>query len=344
MLMPIIILALALAAILCCFESKAGSNSRFIAILVVVISAVLAFAMYQINRVRDKKDQSYHMYVSKIVKAVEPHTLIPLLVMAIIVLIPFYILVITSVKTHFEAGSIEFTWWPKEGFDFTSYLDVFAMGDTWGMPVGRALINSFAYALIPTAAGLFASALSAYAFSKLHFKGRDALFTVLLFTMMMPGCVTMTTNYLVFDIYGWTNSALPIIIPGLFGGAGTVLFLKEYFMGIPDGLFEAASIDGSGKWKSFFYIVLPLGKPAMIAQFVLGFINHYNDFMSGLLYLNEPEKYTIQILLSFLETLAIDASMVATTGVVSLIPMLMLYVLFQKTIIDGIAMSSGIKG
>lgn len=344
LLMPVLVLAIVLSSILCCFQAKEGSNSRWIALMTLVISILLVLIFYCINRKKDKNDVGYRQYVSKLVKKIEPSTLIPLLVMTVIVLLPFYILVITSVKTHFEAGSVVFTWWPKEGFDLSSYVDVLALGDTWGMPVGKSLLNSFIYAFVPTVVGLFSSAISAYAFSKLHFKGRDLLFSILLFTMMMPGCVTMTTSYLVYDIYGWTNSALPIMIPGLFGGAATVLFLKEYFTGVPDGLLEAARIDGSGKWKSFFYIMLPLGKPALIAQFILGFISHYNEFMSALIYLNDPEKYTVQILLTFLETMAIDASMLATAGVISLVPMLLLYVIFQKKIIDGISMSSGIKG
>ncbi len=342
--MPVLVLAIVVAAILCCFEAKEGSNSRIIAFAVLITTVVSVLVLWLINKKKEENDTRYRQYVSKVVKKLDPGTLIPLLVMTVMVVLPFYILLITSVKTHSEASSVVFTWWPKEGFDLSSYRDVFALGDTWGMPVGRSLLNAFVYAFIPSAIGLFASAISAYAFSKLRFRGRELLFSILLFTMMMPGCVTMSTSYLVYDIYGWTNSSLPIVIPGLFGGATIVLFLKEFFTGVPDGLLEAANIDGSGKWKSFFYIMLPLGKPALIAQFILTFITRYNEFMNALIYLNDPEKYTIQILLTFLETMAIDASMVATAGVVSLVPMLLLYVVFQKTIIDGISMSSGIKG
>ena len=344
LLMPVLVFTIVIAAILCCFEAKEGSNSRIIAFAVLILATVISLVLRQINKKKEDHDVRYRQYVSQIVKKLDPSTLIPLLVMTVMVVLPFYILLITSVKTHSEAGSVVFTWWPKEGFDLSSYVDVFALGDTWGMPVGRSLLNSFVYAFIPTVVGLFASAISAYAFSKLHFRGREFLFSVLLFTMMMPACVTMTTSYLVYDIYGWTNSSLPIIIPGLFGGATMVLFLKEFFTGVPDGLLEAANIDGSGKWRLFSYLMLPLGKPALIAQFVLTFITRHNEFMNALIYLNDPEKYTIQILLTFLETMAIDASMVATAGVVSLVPMLLLYVIFQKTIIDGISMSSGIKG
>lgn len=344
LIMPMLTLIIVVTAILSFFEAKEGSHSRAIALGVLLVAGVLALVLKLIHKKKTDGDVGYRQYVSKIVKKIEPSTLIPLLVMTVVIVMPFYILVITSVKTHYEASDVVFTWWPRNGFDLSSYRDVFALGETWGMPVGRSLLNAFVYAFLPTIVGLFVSAMSAYAFSKLHFRGRDSWFSILLMTIMMPGCVTMSTSYLVYDNYGWTNSALPIIVPGMFGGATIVMFLREFFMGIPDGLLEAARIDGCGKWKIFLKIMLPLGKPALIAQFILTFITRYNDFMNALIYLNNPEKYTIQILLSFMENLSIDASMVATTCVVSLVPMLLLYVVFQKSIIDGISMSSGIKG
>ena len=166
----------------------------------------------------------------------------------------------------------------------------------------------------------------------------------LIMTMMMPGCVTMTTAYIMYDKLEWTNSPLPLVVPGCFGAATTVMFLREYFMGIPDAMLEAARIDGAGKWKCFFEIVLPLGKPALIAQLILGFVSAYNDFIAPLIYLNEPQRYTIQVALDFLNGAIPDQTLIASAGVFSLAPMLLLYVVFQKRIISGISMSSGLKG
>lgn len=200
------------------------------------------------------------------------------------------------------------------------------------------------YAFIPVSVGLFVSVLSAYAFAKLEFKGKKILYRILIMTIMMPGCVTMTTAYVMYEWYGWTNTPLPLIVPGCLGSAATVMFLREYFMGIPDGILEAARIDGAGKWKCFFSIMLPLGKPALVAQFILGFVTAYNDFVAPLIYLNDPGKYTVQVALNFVNGTIPDQTLIASAGVFSLVPMLLLYVFFQKRIINGIAMSSGLKG
>ena len=213
-----------------------------------------------------------------------------------------------------------------------------------GLPMGKAMLNSFIYAIIPTTVGLFVSALSAYAFAKLEFKGKKFLYTALIMTMMMPGCVTMTTAYIMYDSINWVNTALPIIVPGCLGAAATVMFLREYFMGIPNGLLEAAKIDGAGKWKCFFAIMLPLGKPALIAQFIMGFISAYNNYVGPLIYINDPDGYTIQIAINSLSGPFPDQAVTAAAGVFAVVPMLLLYAIFQKQIVEGISMSSGLKG
>lgn len=330
--------------VLCFFESEEGSNSRLICAILLGGSIIAMAILKMINNRLDRTNHEYHIYQSRIVKKLDPKNMIPLLLMLVVVVFPFYILVVTAIKTPLEANALEFTWWPQNGLDWESFKEVLTFSGSIGISMAQATLNSFIYAIVPTVVGLFAAALSAYAFSKLKFKGRDAMYQMLIMTMMMPGCVTMTTAYIMYDAYGWTNSALPLIIPACFSGAATVMFLREFFMGIPDGLMEAATIDGAGKWKIFFTIILPLGKSALMAQFILGFITKYNDFISPLIYLNDPEGYTIQVALSFLNGAVQDKALIASAGVISLAPMLLLYVIFQKRIINGISMSSGLKG
>lgn len=344
LLVPILGALAVICAILCCFESAEGRNSRMVAACIVVASVAAIAILQYIDKRLNKVSMEYRIYQAKVVKKLDLGTMLPLVLLTIVVVVPFYILVVTSLKNPLEANSLEFTWWPKEGFDIESYKELFSYGSAIGITMGQAVLNSFVYAIIPTVIGLFAGALSAYAFSKLEFRGRDTMYQLLIMTMMMPGCVTMTTAYIMYDMYGWTNSALPLIIPGCFSAAATVMFLREYFMGIPDGVLEAAKIDGAGKWKVFLTIMLPLGRPALLAQFILNFISKYNDFISPLIYLNQPAKYTIQVALDFLNGAVPDKSLIASAGVFSLAPMLLLYVIFQKRIISGISMSSGIKG
>ncbi len=343
-LIPILGALAVVCAILCFFESAEGSNSRLICALLLAGSIIVSTILKMINRELDKRNRDYHIYQSKIVKKVDPKNLIPLLIMLVVVVFPFYILVVTAIKTPLEANALEFTWWPQNGVDWESFKEVLTFSGSIGISMAQATWNSFVYAIVPTVIGLFAAALSAYAFSKLEFKGRDTMYQMLIMTMMMPACVTMTTAYIMYDAYGWTNSALPLIVPACFSGAATVMFLREFFMGIPNGLIEAATIDGAGKWRIFFSLILPLGKSALMAQFILGFITKYNDFISPLIYLNDPEGYTIQVALSFLNGAVQDKSLIASAGVISLAPMLLLYVIFQKRIINGISMSSGLKG
>lgn len=341
---PIINLAVIVAAILCCFSSAEGSDSRRIAVVALVVLLVIMLLLNWIDKKKQKTDRDYQVYAPRILQKLEPGTLIPLLALAVIVVLPFYILAITSVKTYREAANLVFTWWPQNGFDPGGYLEVFELGGVWGVSVDTALVNSFVYAIIPTVVGVFVSSVAAYAFVKLRFKHSGTMYFMLILTMMMPDCVTMTTSYLLYDLIGWTGNPLPLIVPGCFGGAATVLFLREYYMGIPDELLEAAQIDGAGKWKRYFFIVLPMGKPALMAQFILQFITRYNNFLTPLIYLDNPEDYTIQIFLDFLIGTSIDTRQIAAAGVCSLVPMLLLYVIFQKKIIDGISMSSGLKG
>lgn len=343
-LIPMLQALAVICAVLVCFQSAEGSNSRMIAAGILLVSILAILVLKAIHHSFEKKDESYMIWQSKTVHKLNPETLIPLLIMTVVVALPFYILVVTAIKTPIEASNLVFTWWPKEGIDLESFKELFSYGDAIGITMGQAIVNSFIYAIVPTVIGLVAAALSAYAFAKLKFKGRDTMYQLLIMTMMMPSCVTMTTAYIMYDWYGWTNTPLPIVVPGCFSAAATVMFLREYFMGIPDGILEAARIDGAGKWKAFALIMIPLGKPALLAQFILNFITKYNDFVNPLIYLNRAENYTIQVALDFLNGAVGDKSLIASAGVFSLAPMLLLYVIFQKPIINGISMSSGLKG
>ncbi len=339
LLMPVVIVTLLLS--LC--TPKPGSNSRNVCLLIFAAALMLFIALKVINS-NLQKSPSYRLYDTKIIRKLDLHNLIPLSIMALIILFPFYLLVISSLKTAHEAAAFEFSFWPKEGLSLESFKSIFQMDASDGVPMGNAIVNSFVYAIIPCCVGLFSSSLAAYAFSKIRFKGSKSMYMLLLMTMMMPGCVTMASSYLMYSLYGWTNSPLPLIIPGMFGGAGTVLFLREFFMGIPDGLLEAAEIDGCGKMRRFFNIVIPLARPALTAQFILGFISGFNAYMAPLIYLDDVNMYTIQIAINFLTKVGVDISLMAAAGVFALVPMLFLYIVFQKTILSGISISSGLKG
>ena len=268
-----------------------------------------------------------------------------LILFALWILIPFYIVVITSFKTRIEAQSPEFTLWPKDGFHWDGYIEVlgYKAGYSSIPVVWLGLLNTLLIVLPPTIIGLFTSSLAAYAFAKLRFKSKNFLFSVLLATMMIPGTIMLTPSYLLYDKIYWTGTAFPLMIPGMFGAAACVFFMRQFYMGIPTDLIEAAKLDGMGYFGIFFKIMVPLSVPALLAQGILCFIGGYNDYFGPYLYLTDPTMYTLQIALnSFQGTYASKWPTMMAGAVCALIPTLLIYILAQKYFIQGIA-TAGMK-
>ena len=263
---------------------------------------------------------------------------------ALCILAPLYVVVITSFKTKAEAMDPSFTFWPKE-FDLHGYIEVFSYksGSDEIPSVIRGFINTMIIC-IPTAfVGTLMSALAAFAFSKMRFKSKNVLFTTLLVTMMIPGTISMIPSYIIFDEIGWTDSFLPLIIPGLFGSASCVFFMRQFFFSIPNELMECSQIDGLGNIGIFLRVILPLSVPALIAQFLLSFVGTYNAYLSPLIYLQSPDKYTLQIALNFFRgTYQTDWAVVMAGAAISLMPTMVLFLFGQKYFIDGIA-TTGLK-
>lgn len=268
-----------------------------------------------------------------------------LILMALFILAPLYIVLVTSLMSEREAMSPAFKLWPED-FSLHGYEQVFSyksgLGD--GIPtVVRGFLNTMMIVIPVSVVGTFVAALSAFSFAKIKFKGKNLLFTILLGTMMIPGTISMIPAYVIYDKIGWTDTVLPLLIPGLLGGASTVFFLRQFYYSIPTDLMEAAKIDGLSNFGIFIKIMLPLSLPAVISQFVLSFVNVYNEYLGPLLYLYSPEKYTLQIALNFFRgTYATDYSVVMAGAVVSLIPTIVLYLFGQKYFVEGIA-TTGMK-
>lgn len=258
------------------------------------------------------------------------------------ILVPFYIVLVTSFKTDAEVNETVFTWFPTKGFYFEGYKSVFE--EHYGyINVMRGFLNTLWIVLPPTILGLLTSAFSAYAFAKLKFRGKNILFALLLATMMIPGMVTMVPSFVIFDNIGWNRTPLPLMIPGMFGAAACVFYLRQFFMGIPSETLEAARLDGLGYFGMFFRMMLPLSVPALIAQGVLGFVGGYNDYFGPLLYVSGTEFETLQVALSSsVDKYDGEWNKVMATTVVALIPTIIVYLVAQKYFIEGIAVS-GLK-
>jgi multiple sugar transport system permease protein len=155
---------------------------------------------------------------------------------------------------------------------------------------------------------------------------------------------TMTIpSFIFYESIGWTNSFLPIVVPGLFGGATTIFFLKSYITSIPDEIIEAAKIDGLGPLSTYIRIIIPLSIPAYVAQFIFGFVGGYNNYQKPLLYLSGNEKlYTLQLSLNILQGyFSRFSNQLCAIAVIGLIPLLIVYIIFQRFFIEGIAVGGG---
>jgi len=266
-----------------------------------------------------------------------------LVLFALWILVPFYIVLVTSVKTTAEVLRPNFTWFPTEGFYFGGYASAFgSVGDSTGMTLIKGFFNTLWIVLPPTLIGLTTSALAAYAFAKLKFRGKHIIFGVLMATMMIPGMVTFVPSFVIFDNIGWNHTPLPLMIPGMFGAAACVFYLRQFFMGIPSETLEAARLDGVGYFGMFFRMMLPLAVPALIAQGVLGFVGGYNDYLGPILYVKSTEYATLQVVLSQLTSQKTEQNVQMACTVIALLPTIIIYLVAQRYFIEGIAVS-GLK-
>lgn len=265
-------------------------------------------------------------------------TFLLLIVGAAIVLVPLLWTVSTSLKSPAEVFQDSFI--PKV-WHWENYKNAVT-----AVPFFLFLKNTLII-LIPVMIGtVFSSALCAYGFARFSFKGKRFLFLVLLATMMLPGQVTMIPMFIIFKEAGWVDTFLPLIIPSFFGGGAFNIFLIRQFMrGIPKDLDEAAFMDGASRWSIFTRIMLPLSKPPLIAVAIFTFMGVWNDFQGPLIYLNTNTKYTLALGLSMFKGLYnVEWNMLMAATVLIMLPAIIVFFFLQKYFIEGISLSSAMKG
>jgi multiple sugar transport system permease protein len=211
------------------------------------------------------------------------------------------------------------------------------------IPFGRSYLNTVFVTLARTVGVLLTSSMAAYAFARLRFPGREALFAVYLGTMMIPSQVTMIPTFALMRLLGWRDTYEALIIPYLTSAFGTFL-LRQFFLTLPLSLEEAAVIDGCSPLGIFRHVVLPLGKPALATLAVFTFLGAWNDFMWPLIMTDSPDRFVLSVALSYLQqTSYTDWPRLMAGAVMALLPVLAVYVAAQRTFVEGIALT-GIKG
>lgn len=204
--------------------------------------------------------------------------------------------------------------------------------------------NSAIYAVLATVAGVLSSSLIAYGFARIEFVGRKVLYGFMIATMLIPFQVLMVPQFIIFHKLGWVNTFLPLIVPLLGGFPFFIFLMVQFIRGIPLELDNSAKIDGCGRFRIYLLIIMPLVKPALITSTIFSFYWRWDDFMGPLLYLNRPRLYTVSLALRMFADpqTATDWPAIFAMGTLSLVPIIVLFLFFQRYIVQGIA-TTGLK-
>ncbi|MFN3682318.1 MAG: carbohydrate ABC transporter permease [Fimbriimonadaceae bacterium] len=258
----------------------------------------------------------------------------------ILAMLPLWIMLMMSLKTPNEIANSAAWAWPRD-LTWDNFREVLTNPNA---PFLLFFRNSVIISTLTTAGVVLTSAMVAYPFARLKFRGRDRLFILLLSTMMLPGVVTMIPTYVMYAQIKWVNTFYPLIVPAWFGGgAFNIFLLRQFFMGIPRDLDEAAILDGANHATIFWRVILPNAGAALATVGVFCFIYNWRDFMGPLIYLNSPDMQTLEVGLRTYQSLQSEQWHLLMAGsVLVMLPLFVIFLIGQKYFVKGIVMS-GIK-
>lgn len=253
------------------------------------------------------------------------------------ILLPFYWMVMSSIKTNNEVFTVPIKWWPDIP-QWQHYVEIFAKSDmtTW-------LKNTLLLSVVVTFMQVLTGSFGAYGFSKVRFPGRDVLFLAYIGTIAVPWQSYMIPQFRLLSDMGLANTLWSIIALQAFGAFG-VFLMKQFFETIPEDLSEAARLDGLSEYGIYARIMMPLSVPAIASLTLLTFVTTWNDYLGPLIYLRNPDLWTIQLgLRTFVSQYDADYALIMTGAVLSTLPIAIIFLLGQRYFIEGIA-STGLKG
>lgn len=260
-----------------------------------------------------------------------------LILLSILTIIPFAWMLSASLKLNKDVFAWPMQWIPAEP-QWQNYVNIWTK-----IPLMKFISNTAILTVVVTLLQLLTSSFAAYAFAKLHFKGRNLLFLGYIATIAMPWQVYMVPQFLMMSGMGLNDKLLAMVCLQAFSAFG-VFLMKQFYDGIPDELCEAARIDGLSEYGIWRRIMLPLSKPSLATLTIFTFVNTWNDFLGPLLYLHTESKKTLQLgLRMFIGQYSAEYGLIMAASVVALIPVLIVFLALQKYFVQGIA-SSGLKG
>ena len=255
-------------------------------------------------------------------------------------LAPLFWMFMTSFMPLEQVGIFPPEWIPRQ-WQFHNYTDAL---DFWDF--GNSLKNTLIITIFSLIGDLVSSTLVAYGFARFRFPFRDALFLILLATLMLPFAVRLIPVYIVYNKIGWVNTFWPLIAPNYFGSAFFIFICRQFFLGIPQDLLDAAKIDGASEFRIFTQVMVPLAKPAIVVIAILSYQNSWNDFLGPLIYLQDAKLHTLAVGLYKFQSLPGQGGqyhLQMAASVMMVMPVLIVFFLFQKQFIQG-ANLSGMKG
>jgi multiple sugar transport system permease protein len=259
---------------------------------------------------------------------------------AVVMIAPLLWMISTSLKTKGEVFALPPVWIPE-----APQWDTFTRMWTEA-PILSGFKNSVIVAGTVTVVGSVTSSLAAFALAKMRLPFKNAIFIALLSGLMIPYPTLMIPQFVMFSKIGWVDTLLPLIIPLLFGNIIMIFFLRQYLSSVPDSMIEAAKIDGASYLQIFGKMVFPLIRPAIAAQFILWFMTIWNDYLAPILYLNTESKQTLQVVIANLNVeyaTQRDYPLIMAASFVALLPILIVFLIFQRQIIESVALT-GAKG
>ena len=263
-----------------------------------------------------------------------------LVLITLVFVAPLLWMLSTSFKTNPETTQWPLSWIPRE-FSVEGYRELF--NPTSETPVLRWFVNSMIAATAHAVLVLVTAAPAAYALARMHFRGKGLMFAVIISTLFIPPIILITPLYLVVDSLGWLDTLLAVIVPSAAGALG-VFLLRQFFISLPRELEEAAVLDGASRFQIFIRIILPLSKAPLATLALLSFLTNWNDFLWPIYVLFSPKSLVLPPGLAKLQgAYETDYAVVMAGGVLASIPVLILFLIAQRYIIEGVS-RSGVKG
>ena len=261
-----------------------------------------------------------------------------LIILALVMIIPFLWMLSASIKSDREVFLMNpFVFIPEKP-KWSNYSEIWTQ-----IPFGRFVLNTTYLTIIVTFLQLLTSSFAAYSFAKLNFRHKNTLFLAYIATIAMPWQVYMVPQFIMMRNMGLNDKLLAMICLQAFSAFG-VFMMKQFYEDIPDDLCEAARIDGMSEYRIYAKIMLPLSKPALSTLTIFTFVATWNDYLGPLIYLKSPEKKTIQLgLKMFISQYSSDYGLIMAGSVISLIPVMIVFLVFQRYFVEGVA-STGLKG